>query len=99
MSERQRRAATGALVDARARAASQERIAAAREVIAYEEYILFGERSAGTIVTTADAAVQATHYDETYTVVALRVACARLGLRGDGVRAVLTERLNHRVSH
>jgi hypothetical protein len=80
------------------RAASEESMAAARRTIFDVMHVLFEADNAGRPRATADAGVQATFYDETYTVVALRVACARLGLRGDGSRALLTERLNHRAS-
>ena len=47
--------------------------------------------------TTADAGVQATIYDEDYTVDGLRAACQRLGLRSSGLKAELIARLNHRA--
>ena len=44
---------------------------------------------------TADAGVQATHYDESFTVEALRATCRRLGLRSTDSKGVLLCRLNH----
>ena len=52
--------------------------------------------SAGNPRPTADAGVQATLYDESYTVDALRTACRRYGLRNAGdTKGVLLCRLNY----